>query len=1227
MSMVNRAAGRSSNKNVRLETASVTKQVIKKETNSFVEKEKKQPTAEQKRFVSLIDKSDFQNKDIQDKIKRISDIVIIKTDDEILSALHDCDYKEDIALQNLLDGKPTGGWSTTTKKKKNRTASASKNEADVNNHGEGAENVDDWDKDGNAGTGHQSERGSRGFRGRRGGGPRQNDRSSFNSNRKWRGRENKENERGNVEDGGNNNAGSGRDYHGRGDRMTNGPSRPGRGGRGARSGRGLGGTRTFQSRDNNDRGGGFPRQIDTWNNPETESTLSKVGPFPSPEDWDNEEYTGSLADSKVFTPSTTIEPEVTDTTSTVIETEIKEESMQLHMSLQSSPNSSIATVVAGSSTQLTAAQTQYFNQLAAQATENRKQQQSQQQVTQQLPQQKPQQVQQPQSSVIYNSTITSPQSFSTTVSQASFPGASQSYTSVTPSQSFTSMVSSQTFQQSPPATYQSPSSISGSASYSRTSSEYTSSNYSDVMNNYNSMVNLQTNGALPQRTKQQRPTSRQETTTKVIPSNVDIPSAEMTSAMKYLDAQFSALDFNSSDNFDGSSGTSDPNAVAALSNKYSQNVSGSAAPSHAELPAMNTFQATQSTKQSHPSANISAVLNQNNKLPSDSTLQNDNSVYSSQTINNSRIAPNIQDLKSSTDVPTLPYGIPESYQSQQPQSAFQKSSSSVSSSFHQPGTSITSTSGNVYSSQQAQQSQQQQSQMSGTGAATYTTNSPTQFSVYSSNSHSIATATPPLHNSVYHNSSYQPHPAVSGSFQSYMSYPSSLIQPYQAGAASLTQNPYLSTQYGGGSLASLGATYGATAFHSNYGVSSNIQTPVVTLQQKISSSMPSSVASKDSQYESLQAITSTSGNASTTTSGSGISGLSQASTTTSAKVTSSSSSGSKSSSMLPSIPPGVAPLLPPQYMISQGSLPLYGPPTFTLNYDELQYLQRGLHPHMASYLDLNYATPQTNLASAGRETLNVPFSSISDGRFPRPDNTTSPVPPSAAAAAAGSSLSQQNTAPAHQQAHVPMLQTYATYIYPQYQQYGTPVYHQMAPTATATAPGASNSAAITGTQFAKAPAGYNSTGYASQYDSLGSSQADYSSKGSSANSYSNSQQPSKASGNSGSVSGQSSNAGNADLSMYGKSHASLTKSYENKTFHSGTPPPFTMQGSGSSSNNLGNVSNVSAAAGYGPQLYIPNVPTAAAAHQQHHLHQNAHHQLYRFGVKLNNWEKLKNLEK
>lgn len=66
-----------------------------------------------------------------------------------------------------------------------------------------------------------------------------------------------------------------------------------------------------------------------------------------------------------------------------------------------------------------------------------------------------------------------------------------------------------------------------------------------------------------------------------------------------------------------------------------------------------------------------------------------------------------------------------------------------------------------------------------------------------------------------------------------------------------------------------------------------------------------------------------------------------------------------------------------------------------------------LYLQPTGYLDLNYApAPQTNLAAAGRDALSVPFSSISDGRFPRPDNTTSPVPPTAAAAA-NASLSQQ----------------------------------------------------------------------------------------------------------------------------------------------------------------------------------------------------------------------------
>jgi hypothetical protein len=66
-----------------------------------------------------------------------------------------------------------------------------------------------------------------------------------------RGRENKENEK-NLEEGR-------EGYRRGGGRMMNGPGRSGRGGRAG----GRLGPRTFQNRDK----GGFPRSIDTWNNP------------------------------------------------------------------------------------------------------------------------------------------------------------------------------------------------------------------------------------------------------------------------------------------------------------------------------------------------------------------------------------------------------------------------------------------------------------------------------------------------------------------------------------------------------------------------------------------------------------------------------------------------------------------------------------------------------------------------------------------------------------------------------------------------------------------------------------------------------------------------------------------------------------------------------------------------------------------------------------------------
>lgn len=91
MSMVNRAAGRSSNKNVRIDTSiTVTKQIVKTENVKTVEKEKRQveytyfligelmyknkqyrklysylqPTAEQVRLASLTDKGELPSVDI-----------------------------------------------------------------------------------------------------------------------------------------------------------------------------------------------------------------------------------------------------------------------------------------------------------------------------------------------------------------------------------------------------------------------------------------------------------------------------------------------------------------------------------------------------------------------------------------------------------------------------------------------------------------------------------------------------------------------------------------------------------------------------------------------------------------------------------------------------------------------------------------------------------------------------------------------------------------------------------------------------------------------------------------------------------------------------------------------------------------------------------------------------------------------------------------------------------
>lgn len=147
-------------------------------------------------------------------------------------------------------------------------------------------------KEGDSGEGQtDSRRGDRGGRG----GPRRGGRGGGRGGRTDSGKENEE-------------TGGSRGGFGR---SANGLGRGGRGGPGRGRG-GSGGGRMFSSRT---RGRDDYNTIDVWENSQAE-TAAETTPlkvdnwneFPPTEDWDNEEYTGSLADTKVFTPSTQTAP-------------------------------------------------------------------------------------------------------------------------------------------------------------------------------------------------------------------------------------------------------------------------------------------------------------------------------------------------------------------------------------------------------------------------------------------------------------------------------------------------------------------------------------------------------------------------------------------------------------------------------------------------------------------------------------------------------------------------------------------------------------------------------------------------------------------------------------------------------------------------------------------------------------------------------------------------------
>ncbi|GLV43563.1 lingerer [Carabus blaptoides fortunei] len=410
-----------------------------------------------------------------------------RSEEEACFALHECSFDINQAVNMLIESSGQE-WVTSVKKKKNRQA-ASTNKTEGNTEA----GADEWQDTPPAQTGNERDK----SRTRGGGPPRMRGRGG------WRGRENRENEK-NLESEGLR----------RGGRMSNGPVRGGGSGRGGRGGGRLG-SRTFQSRE-----GGGPRNtftrttMDTWNaNTATQGgTFGEAenwdNEFPSPiDDWYNEEYTGSLADTKVFTPSSVLE------------------------SGDAPPEQQI---IAGEAANIaTPLEVPSATQQLTQALELRNQQQ------------------QPPSGIMPGETGGQPQSVQQPLStQQGHAPPMGGVGSLTAAQSqYLSQLTQQTSETVNAQQNQSSGYAASTQQYnSNPVSTYSSTSYTGVGNYGNIPEHNNVQQSLPTRTKTQR--ARVPPPSKIPASAVEMPG-DLNSSVGYLDVQFGALDFIDGNTFDG----------------------------------------------------------------------------------------------------------------------------------------------------------------------------------------------------------------------------------------------------------------------------------------------------------------------------------------------------------------------------------------------------------------------------------------------------------------------------------------------------------------------------------------------------------------------------------------------------------------------------------------------------------------------------------------------------
>ncbi|XP_062543799.1 protein lingerer isoform X13 [Armigeres subalbatus] len=1140
----------------------------------------KQPTAEQIRIALITDiKSGMDDPKIQEKIQKLME-TMQRSEEEVCCALQECDNDLDRAVIFLLETLPVGAFATTSKKKKNKSQNKEQNDT--------AAVEGDWDNGGNVGSGSGGGGGlstdPKDRRGNRPGNQRSGDGPRGPGSRGGRGGF-RDGDRGGDRDR------NGFDRGGRGPRGRDGrDGGPGRGsyGGGSRGGRGGGprvGTRGPGMRDSNRAARITDHQeIDVWdsvasstandlNKPEESSAFADTWG-----DWDNEEYTGSLSDTKVFTPSTqvaaTTPPAQQQQQTTTSSTQSQPSSQSQPPTTPQPAQSQVALPV-----QPAAVSSSVTNPSELSAPPGLEQQ------ILNPPQPKETDMVQQYSTTVVSSTATAAAAATVQYPDLhSAPSAAQhlrqalempqinssSSLSAEQSQYFNTLSSQNSNLQSSVVNSYQQSPVQYSTSYG------SSSTYSDQVTS-----------------SQQAPAARRQRARVPPPSKIPASAVEMPgdslNNIGYLDVQFGGLDFGTDDTFDS----------VPVTDKFNSNSLEQTTPSSVQLPsAVQPSQSEVSDYQNKPSvvnnlqqkSNLTSSLQSTQILPGQSdsltATQNDSLSNSYSQRNNSTVVPssvssgvNVNSISSTTSTleqltKTDPYSQSTgtnagsggyqnvSYSTSQanktssyPSSAAPQGYNNSSYSSTQQVSTYQASSNNYSSYNQGGVNSYQQSG-SNVSSSVVPNNNPTSSVGVSTVNQSNPSL--PVNNNVSNNSSSNtntgylssqyPVSQTSSAFPSQQSYQNSSQNVY--GNTGLNSN----TGYSGSTSTSSGQ-------YSNFSSSKLKDTPVSTQFDSVSSSTVSNNSTNNNSVSSSSSSLPNSSVVSTTSMSSPSLGL------TNTKVTNSTAKSSSSSGT------GVVPNIPMVSPYIQPGVPFYQQPLYS--YEDLQMLQQRIS-HVPGYYDMNYQTP-TSLGAAGVRDANlgsVAYSTMSDGRFTRTDNNSSPV------SNVPSTMSQQ-TGSGGPMLNLPYAYFYGGNVMPGGFQYGTPAVYPPQPMATN---------ATSGGQFQK-PA-YNSGYGTSGYDALSQSGQDYNK-----NPYPSSGVGQQSKGQT--VSNQQSAGGSgSDIapSMYGKSHVALNKvnSYEKQSFHSGTPPPYNIAGTQTAGATSGQP--------YGQHLYIPQIPT----HHNINMHQAMH---------------------